>query len=209
MKKIYLARHGESTSNVSHVVQGSEDVLTAVGEKQAVVLAERLSKLSFQNLLVSDFVRTKQTVAPLLEKVTMEPVYSALLREARRPSSLVGSPISGEGFVTFDQVSKAHVLEVDWHFEDEENFHDIVARIKSLFALIDTLEGDTVLVSHGRLAIYIVMYVIMGGKLTPEVWHTDFATFTTTNTGITVFSYKETEKLWAMTTYNDHAHFAE
>ena len=209
MKKIYLARHGESTSNVSHVVQGSEDILTAVGEKQADVLAERLSKLSFQNLLVSDYVRTKQTVAPLLQKVSIEPMYSPLLREARRPCSLVGSPISGEGFASFDELSKVHVLEADWHFEDEENFHDIVARITNLFALISTLEGDTVLVSHGRLAIYIVMYVIMGGNLTPAVWQTDFATFTTTNTGITVFSYKETEKLWALTTYNDHAHFAE
>jgi 2,3-bisphosphoglycerate-dependent phosphoglycerate mutase len=209
VKRIYFVRHGESTSNVSHVVQGSEDILTAAGEKQAEVLAERLSKLPFHNLLVSDFVRTRQTVAPLLEKVSIKPVYTELLREARRPSSLVGSPINGEGFVNFDKLSRAHVLEADWRFEDEENYHDIVLRIKNLFAQIDTFEGDTVLVSHGRLAIYIMMYVIMGGKLTPDVWRTDFATFTTTNTGVTVFSYKEHEKLWAVSTYNDHAHFAE
>lgn len=209
MKKIYLARHGESTSNVDHVVQGPHDVLTPVGVNQAKILAERLAGLQFRNLIVSDFVRTKQTVAPLLEKTTVQPIYTELLREAKRPTSLIGTPIGGEGFVNYNQLSQVHINDLDWHFEDEENYYDICERIKKLLTLIDGLEGDTVLISHGRLTIYIVMFVIMGGQLSPEMWHTDFATFTTTNTGITVLSYKEPEKLWALTTYNDHAHFAE
>ena len=209
MKKIYLARHGESTSNVSHVVQSPHDALTEVGVKQAEILAERLAKLSFKNIIVSDFERAKQTAAPLIKKTKIEPIYSELLREAKRPTSLTGTPIGGDGFVNFAKIAQEHVADAKWHFEDEENFYDIVARIKKLFLLIDSLDGDVVLVSHGRLAIYIVMYVLMGGKLTHEVWNSDFATFTTNNTGITVFSYKEHEKLWALTTYNDHAHFAE
>ena len=209
MKKIYLARHGESTSNVSHVVQSPNDALTEVGVRQAEVLAERLAKLPFQNLVVSDFERAKQTAAPLIAKTSIQPIYSELLREAKRPTSLAGTPIDGDGFMNFDKIALEHVSEDKWHFEDEENFYDIVVRIKNLFALIDSLEGDIVLVSHGRLSIYIVMYVLMGGKLTPEVWSSDFTTFTTNNTGITVFSYKDHEKLWALTTDNDHAHFAE
>ncbi len=209
MKKIYLARHGESNSNVSHVVQGPYDALTKVGVKQAEVLAERLAKLSFKNIIVSDFERAKQTVAPLIVKTNVQPIYSELLREAKRPTSLTGTPINGDDFINFDKIAQEHVSEAEWHFEDEENYYDIVERIKNLFTLIDGLEGDIVLVSHGRLAIYIVMYVLMGGKLTHDVWSSDFATFTTNNTGITVFSYKEHEKLWALTTYNDHAHFAE
>lgn len=209
MKKIYLARHGESTSNVLNIVQSSEDVLTAVGESQAKVLAQRLSKLSFQNLLVSDFVRTKQTVAPLLQLVDIEPKYTDLLREGRRPSSLIGSPLHDEAFVTYDTAAKAHVLEADWHYEDEENFFDIVERVRKLFAVIEGLEGDTVLITHGRFTVYIVMYVILGGKLTPDVWSTDFDAFTTTNTGISVLTYKDHKNIWALTTYNDHAHFAE
>jgi broad specificity phosphatase PhoE len=209
MKTIYLVRHGESTSNVSNVVQSSEDVLTPAGERQAEILAERLSKLSFQNLIVSDFVRTKQTVAPLLKRINTEPKYSELLREARRPSSLVGSSLSGDGFAVYERESKTHVLDSEWHFEDEENYFDIIERIKKLFVLVDGLEGDTVLISHGRFTVYLVMYVILGGKITPDVWNTDFDTFTTTNTGITVLSYKDSKNNWALTTYNDHAHFAE
>ena len=209
MKKVYLARHGESVSNVLNVVQGSEDVLTEVGVSQAEVLAERLSKLSFQNLLVSDFVRTKQTVAPLLKKIDIEPKYTELLREGRRPSSLVGTPLNGEAFATYDQAAKAHMLDADWHYENEENFFDIVERVRNLFKLIDSLEGDTVLVTHGRFTVYVVMFVILGGKLTPDIWNADFDTFTTTNTGITVLTYKDHKNMWALTTYNDHAHFAE
>lgn len=209
MKTIYLARHGESTSNVLNIVQSAEDVLTAAGESQAKVLAERLSKLSFQNLLVSDFIRTKQTVAPLLQFVDIEPTYTDLIREARRPSSLVGSPLKGEAFIAYDQASKAHILEADWHFEDEENFFDIVERVRKLFTVIDSLEGDTVLITHGRFTVYLVMFVLLGGKLTPDLWSGDFDTFTTTNTGITVLTYKDHKNIWALTTYNDHAHFAE
>ena len=209
MKTIYLVRHGESTSNVTNVVQDAHDELTSAGIEQAKLLAERLKKIEFKNLLVSSYVRAKQTVVPLIEHTTIQPQYLDVLVEIKRPTSLVHTPIPGEGFVRYTGLAQQHIFEPGWHFEDEENYYDIVARVENFFKHIDTLEGDTVVVTHGRFMIYIVMYVLMSGKLTPEIWNTDFATFITTNTGITVLTYKDQTNLWALTTYNDHAHFAE
>lgn len=209
MKKIYLVRHGESTSNITHVVQDGTDVLSELGEAQAITLCERLKHVDFENLVVSDYVRTRQTVAPLLALTAIKPVYTHLVRELRRPKELVGLPILGPEFSVYLAEANEHITDPAWHFSDEENFFDAVSRVKEFFALIDSLEGDTVVVTHGRFIIFVIMYVIMGGHLTPDAWKTDMDTFTTTNTGITVLSFKEHKNVWALTTYNDHAHFAE
>ena len=209
MKKIYFVRHGESTSNISKVVQSGKDELSQAGQAQALALVERLKHLDFQNLLVSDFVRTKQTVVPLLEYTTVEPIYTPLVRELRRPTELIGLSLHSPDFLTYTNAAREHLTEPGWHFSDEENFYDVVSRIKEFFALADSFVGDTVVVTHGRFIIFVMMYVIMGGNLSPESWKSDMDTFTTTNTGITVLSFKEPQQLWALTTYNDHAHFAE
>jgi broad specificity phosphatase PhoE len=66
MKKIYLMRHGESTANAEKTVQGGDSELSEKGHHQAAALAARVQHLDFQNLVVSDFVRTRQTVAAIL-----------------------------------------------------------------------------------------------------------------------------------------------
>ncbi len=209
VKKIYFVRHGETVANVADIVQGHLDELTPNGHAQAEVLAQRLKQLDFKNLLVSDYVRTKQTIIPLLSVITVEPVYTPLVRELRRPSQFVGEPRHADAFHHYEHEARQHISDASWHFSDEENYYDVVDRVQKFFAYIDTLEGDTVVVSHGRFIIMTMMFVIMGGKLTPEIWDANLSTFTSTNTGITVMTYKENKKVWALTTYNDHAHFAE
>jgi broad specificity phosphatase PhoE len=209
MKKIYLVRHGESAANVADVIQDANSELSKRGHEQAVVLAKRLQHLPFHNLLVSDYVRARQTVAALLPLTTIVPEYTPLAREIKRPTEFIGEPRHGDAFHSFEAQAAAYASDPMWHFSDEENYYDIVARIKKLLAYIDTLEGDTLVITHGRFIISIMMYVIMKGKLSPEVWLADLATFTQANTGITVLSYKEHKEHWALTTFNDHAHFAE
>lgn len=209
MKKIYLVRHGQTSANVSDVIQDAYSELSETGKAQAAVLAERLRKLTFDHLLVSDYVRARQTADLLLPYTTVQPVYTELVREIKRPTEFIGQPRHGDEFHAFEAQAAAYASDPMWHFSDEENYYDIVARIKKLLALVDTYEGDTVIITHGRFIISVMMYVIMRGKLTPEVWLADLSTFTQENTGITVLSYKEQKQLWALTTFNDHAHFAE
>jgi broad specificity phosphatase PhoE len=209
MKKIYLMRHGESTANAEKTVQGGDSELSEKGHHQAAALAARVQHLDFQNLVVSDFVRTRQTVAAILPFTSVQPVYTPLVRELKRPSALIGAPRHGEGMTVFEKEVSMHSMDPLWHFADEENYFDVVARVQKFFAYVDTLDGDTVVISHGRFIIFVMMYVILQGKLTPDVWPANLSTFTQENTGITVLTYKEHKKMWALSTYNDHSHFAE
>jgi len=208
-KKIYLVRHGQTNDNATFTVQGADSVLSAKGEQQAIILAERLRHLSFQHLFVSDYVRTKQTVAPLLSHISVEPVYTPLARETKMPSQFVGVSNQSEEFQTYYQLASEHQSNPEWRYADEETFYDVIARVKEFFDLIPSQEGDVLVVTHGRFLTYMVMYVLTKGNLTFETWLLFRHSFETSNTGITVLEYSDKWSDWRLLTYNDHAHFAE
>lgn len=208
-KKIYLVRHGQTNDNVTHTVQNAESVLSDVGKRQAIVLAERLRHVPFEHLFVSDYVRTRQTVAPLLGFVSVEPIYTPLARETKMPSEFVGVSNLSEEFQSFYRLANDNQADPTWRYSDEETFYDVVERVEKFFELITAQAGDVVVVTHGRYLTYMVMYVITKGKLTFDIWSLCRHSFETSNTGITVLEYSERWSDWRLLTYNDHAHFAE
>lgn len=54
-KKIYLIRHGESEGNIGPIRQSPESPLSKEGEKQAQIIAERISNLKFDLLISSPY----------------------------------------------------------------------------------------------------------------------------------------------------------
>src|SRR5262245_24213248 len=62
-KVVYFVRHGQSEDNVAPVFQSPDSPLSAVGRAQAVRIAERVAKLSFQALLASPYRRAQETAA--------------------------------------------------------------------------------------------------------------------------------------------------
>lgn len=66
--QIYVARHGESTSNINNLVCGHSDVkLTQRGEHQAKLLAEEVSKLKIDRIISSPLNRAYQTARIVAE----------------------------------------------------------------------------------------------------------------------------------------------
>lgn len=60
--KLYLARHGESTSNTSNLVCGHSDVeLTEKGIRQAKILAREIEELKVDKIISSPLVRADMT----------------------------------------------------------------------------------------------------------------------------------------------------
>ncbi len=208
-KRIYLVRHGQTNDNLSHTVQSADSMLSAEGEKQAILLAERLKHLSFGHLFVSDYKRTKQTVAPLLPHLRIEPQYTPLARETKMPSELVGISNESESFQHFYKLASEHIHDPHWRFSDEETFFDIVARVKDFFTLITSKQEDVLVITHGRFLTYMIMYVVTKGNLTFDIWTSCRHGFETSNTGISVLEYNERWEDWRLLTFNDHAHFAE
>ncbi|MFB7874347.1 histidine phosphatase family protein [Nocardia sp. NPDC056064] len=72
---VILLRHGVSTSNVGRTLAGRSPgvELTERGTEQAVAVADRLATLPIEHIASSPLLRCQRTVAPLAEKLGLEP----------------------------------------------------------------------------------------------------------------------------------------
>ncbi|MBF6136440.1 MSMEG_4193 family putative phosphomutase [Nocardia otitidiscaviarum] len=72
---VILLRHGVSTSNAAHTLAGrSAGVdLTDRGREQAQALVQRLGSLPIEHIVCSPLLRCQRTVAPLADKLGIEP----------------------------------------------------------------------------------------------------------------------------------------
>lgn len=82
MKKIYLARHGESIWNTLKMIQGQKDVpLTEKGINQAKLLGKRLRDEKIDKIYSSDLLRAYETAKIVGEIIDVEVTVSKEFRE--------------------------------------------------------------------------------------------------------------------------------
>jgi probable phosphoglycerate mutase len=210
MQHIYLVRHGETTYNEKGLVQDGSPLLTDRGVKQANQVAERLQHLDFKNLLVSDYERTKQTAQPVVELTGVQPEYSPLFREIRRPSEFFHTERKREGFQEYLRLESENLVSnPHWRHSDEENFQDTSKRAQEALLCLSEQEGDTVVISHGHFIRMLTATVACNMELDGPTWQKMYRSFKAVNTGITTLLYDRDENHWQILTFNDHAHFAE
>lgn len=200
-------RHGETNYNVDGLVQSSDSVLTDRGREQAKQLAERVRHLSFQHVVVSDYVRTRETAEELLLHTDASVEYSALVREIRRPSEFWHQSNSSEAYVSFMQQATDKYADSEWHYSNEENFFDARSRVAEALDYFETLDGDVVVVTHSHFVRLLVSYVLLQGELEAADWKKMEHSYWAQNGGITtIVCDTESRRLL---TFNDFAHFAE
>lgn len=209
MKRIYLVRHGETKYNESNLVQDEFDTLSSVGKIQSELVANRIKQLSFNILYTSDYIRAIETANIITDFCECGYKPSDIFREVRRPSQFVGLSRNNPDYLNFLKEANDHIADPSWHYEDEENFHDVMIRVRSAFSIFDSGEGDMVVVTHGRFLMFLVMYVLSNRELHAGLWKLSAHTMNSSNTGLTIFEYDEDFSHWRLKTYNDIAHFAE
>jgi broad specificity phosphatase PhoE len=95
-----------------------------------------------------------------------------------------------------------------WHDSDEENFHDFKNRVKGFIQTLENQPHENVLVvSHGYFLSLLVLTLAFEELLTPDLYTSFLALAHTTNTGITMYEYKNNK--WRLLTWNDYAHLGE
>jgi broad specificity phosphatase PhoE len=103
---IFLVRHAERADAAAtpapagaHSMLGDDPPLTAAGEQRAVRLAATLAQAGITDIVTTEFKRTRQTAAPLAEKLKITPIMSAAkdpgplvarLKNAKAPVLVVG-----------------------------------------------------------------------------------------------------------------------
>lgn len=212
-KTVYLVRHGESGDNVAPVFQSTYSPLSENGEKQAELIAERISKLSFDVLIASPLQRTKQT-AEAIEKATGKKAeYSELFVERKKPSYIDGKPYMDERANVLWREWEENLYASEGRTEDGENFDDIIARADRALAFLQKRpESSMVVVTHGYFLRTIVARVLLGDILSGESFRRIQKTTSMQNTALTVLQYRdafEEDYAWRVWVHNDHAHLAD
>lgn len=211
-KTVYLLRHGQSIDNISPVFQSEDSPLSENGRVQAEHMAKRVSKISFETLIASPLIRTKQT-AEIISKSTGKNVeFSELFVERIKPRKLYGKPYTDINANNLWRNWEKSLLTEGMRIEDGENFDDLMVRAdKALNFLKNRPEESLVVVTHGYFLRTLVIRVLLGDLLTGDLFKSSINRMLTENTGLTVLQYRdsfEEEANWKLWVYNDHAHLA-
>jgi broad specificity phosphatase PhoE len=92
MRRILIARHGETEQNVTNIIQGHRfGTLTERGLRQAELLTERLSSESIDLVFASDLERARLTAQAVSKKIGVPIIFDERLRE-RSFGDLEGRP---------------------------------------------------------------------------------------------------------------------
>jgi broad specificity phosphatase PhoE len=209
-KIVYFVRHGQSEGNTTPVFQSHNSPLSEKGKKQAELIAERVSKLSFETLIASPFERTKETAEAIARATGKKAEYSNLFIESLKPTYVDGKSYGDERASTLWREWKKSLHMPDLRIEDGENFDDLVARAdKALAFLKERDEKSIVVVTHAYFLRTIVARVLLGNLLSGEAFERFQKIAKMENTGLTVLKYQggfEEEPTWRFWIYNDHAH---
>ena len=184
--------------------------MNEAGREQAALIAERISKISFDALVASPFTRARETAEMIAKKTNKSPEYSELFVERIKPTSINGKPYSDEAANVIWRQWETSLYTTGMRVEDSENFEDLVRRAdEALSYLCDRQESAIVVVTHGFFLRTIVARVLLKDMLTPESYQSIQRSADMQNTGITVLRYQESfeqDASWRLWTYNDHAH---
>lgn len=196
MKRIYLIRHGETKGNLEDKVQGDNDPISEIGERQAEKVAEFLKEKPPFRLFSSDFQRAFVTAEKIEEACQVNIETRTYLRELKRPSVFEEKESKNADYKNFLKAADENVTNKDWYFSDEENFFDLNKRVESFFEEIETVKEDLVVVSHARTIILIIMRFINQKEVTPEFWRDAMNSFKVENGSISTFSFEEKVDHW-------------
>jgi broad specificity phosphatase PhoE len=211
MKKIYLVRHGETTSNLKQTWRTASESLTDTGMAQARQAGLRVRSLPVDKMYASTAERTLKTADIICENSTLEYEGSALFYEEKTPTSIQGLVHEKNPDNPIEQYVQAlleHSEDPDYHYEDEENLFERKARIEKILTFLTEAPEDNILVvTHGNILKMLAAYIILGPDCTAKELYLCSQRLKTSNTGITLLEY--TSDTWRMLIWNDHEHFAE
>lgn len=210
LKTVYFVRHGQSEHNAAPIFQSPDSSLNSKGQNQAVYIADRVSKLSFDVLVSSTFQRAKQTAEVISKTTGKTPEYSKLFVERIKPSNINGKPYSDEQASKIWREWDESLYTSGLKVEDGENYDDLIARAdKALTFFNKRSEQSFVVVTHGFFLRTIIFRVLMGDCASGKIFKQFQRASSMENTGLTVLRYQisfEQDPHWRLWIYNDHAH---
>lgn len=193
---VILLRHGVSTSNIGRTLAGRTPgvELTERGTEQAVAVADRLATLPIEHIASSPLLRCQRTVAPLAEKLGLEPEHDERLIEVdygewtgRPLAELLTEPLwkvvqghasgavfpGGEGLAQVQQRAVAAIRDIERRLADRAG-RDVLWVACAHGDIIKAILADALglhLDSFQRIAVEPAsISVVRYGTMGPSVW---------------------------------------
>lgn len=145
--KVYVVRHGQSTSNLAGISCGWTDVdLTPQGEQDALKAKDILNGIAFDKVYSSDLLRARRTAAIALPDAT--PELTPLLREIN-----VGN-MAGTVLSTIPLERRIRLRREGYHEFGGETHDEFQSRARDFLSQLETLDCENVAVfTHAGLLI--------------------------------------------------------
>lgn len=161
-KNIFLVRHGETESNINHVVQGHIDSpLTELGVRQAMDVAQKAKDFGIDVLLSSDLGRAMDTAKIISSSINV-PVedFSPAYRE-RNFGDIEGKPVDELMKMYPDYVTHDGKFILEYDFPQAETVNEFYNRaVSGIFGLREKYPDQKVmLVTHKGILNMIYAYI--------------------------------------------------
>lgn len=181
--KIYLIRHGQTTSDVEDRYGGDyDDHLTPLGVKQANELSEKLKGSGIEMIFASPKIRAQETANILINTLQVPIKTVADLRERNRNGILTGM-VRGEAKSQYpDLVENVNIEENT--IEGAEDWEEFRNRVATAFKKIAKSNHKIIgIVSHGG-PIKRIYEDLLGVKGQVKIADCGFAELETTDSGL-------------------------
>ena len=203
--RVYLVRHGQSTSNLLQNRQGGDCELTTLGIAQAKKLAARLTRLPCDVIITSDYARALQTTEIIQKRLAKKLITTPLLREEKDPSEIEGIHMHNPEVLRIQELRDSKRNKANWRYSDEENFFDLKERTEKLLKFLEKRKEENILlVGHVQLFRMLAGAILFGDHLTPDLYQKMRERLLLRHTGISIFDY--TNGTWKLISWNDHTH---
>jgi len=166
--KIYLIRHGQTTSDIEERLGGDyDDHLTETGRKQAETLAKEITNFGIGKIFCSSRIRARETADILKKEIHCEIKVVKDLRERNRYGILTGMKIA-EAKEKYPNLVE---LLDDYHtnIEDGEPYESFRERVEKYFLKILKLKYKTIaVVTHAGPMRIIFREILKAGDIKLE-----------------------------------------
>lgn len=209
-KTVYLVRHGETEYNAALRHQDNSVVLSKQGVKQADALVTYFASLPVEVCIASAATRTQATLQPLALALGHELIIEPLFNERKDPAEIEHQYKSDPAVKKIEAEILARSEDADWHYADEENYHDMIARARTaLQYLTNRPESSLVVATHHKMIKYL-FGALADPTLPAPLWRSLIYEGMNLNNGsVTVLTKNPADSVtdnWRVVTWGDVSH---
>ncbi|MBI0113524.1 histidine phosphatase family protein [Gilliamella apicola] len=156
MKNIYFIRHAQSEANTGGITKPNKEInLTADGMLQAKKIAQNFDVIPTE-IFTSEYYRTQQTAAPLLQKHHLSATVLPCLNEFNTLCHKAINGLNGEERLPITIKYWQDSIPDLRHGETAQTFNEFYQQVSSFNKEIKHIPNNSVIFGHGMwLALYI------------------------------------------------------